>query len=100
MGASLSIQTYSLEGEIVVPTILVKQDIQGYFVFVARETEDGRYLADKVYIERGPEGEGRTVVEEGLAEGDLLIDQGHNQVTDGAIIIFEEQDNPAAGINN
>ncbi|MGF1585917.1 MAG: efflux RND transporter periplasmic adaptor subunit [Bacteroidales bacterium] len=87
MGASLSIRTYALDNVIVVPTILIKQDIQGHFVFVARENEDGLFQARKAYIERGPEGEGRTVIEDGLSAGELLIEQGHNQVTDGASVI-------------
>jgi membrane fusion protein, multidrug efflux system len=90
MGASLSIRTTALTDVFVVPTILVKQDIQGYFVYVARENEDGKLQARKAYIERGPEGEGRTVIEEGLSEGDLLIEQGHNQVTDGVLLIANQ----------
>jgi membrane fusion protein, multidrug efflux system len=90
MGASLSIRTFALNDVIVVPTILIKQDIQGHFVFIARENEDGLVQARKAYIERGPEGEGRTVIEEGLNEGDLLIEQGHNQVTDGVSVISSQ----------
>jgi membrane fusion protein, multidrug efflux system len=89
MGASLSIRTYALDEVIVVPTILIKQDIQGHFVFVANETGDGLFQARKAYIERGPQGEGRTVIESGLKPGDLLIEQGHNQVAEGTGIIAE-----------
>jgi membrane fusion protein, multidrug efflux system len=89
MGASLSIRTFVLDDVIVVPTILIKQDIQGHFVFVANETDDGIFQARKAYIERGPQGEGRTVIESGLKPGDLLIEQGHNQVAEGTGIIAE-----------
>jgi membrane fusion protein, multidrug efflux system len=89
MVATLGIRSFSAEDVIVVPSILIKQDIQGYYVFVARENSEGMYQASKIYIERGAEGEGRTIIESGLAEGDLLIEQGHNQVTDGALLIIE-----------
>ena len=86
MVASMSIRSFSTEEALVIPSILIKQDIQGHYVFVARENEEGDLIADKVYIERGLSGEGQTMIKSGLQDGDLLINQGHNRVNDGTLI--------------
>jgi membrane fusion protein, multidrug efflux system len=83
MVANLSVRYRSAADVVVVPTILIKQDVQGHFVYLARENDRGDWHAQQTYIERGPESEGRTVIEGGLSPGDLLITDGHNLVGDG-----------------
>lgn len=83
MVANLSVRSWSARDVIVVPSILIKQDVQGHFVYLAREDERGNWNAVQTYIERGPESEGNTVVESGLSPGDMLITDGHNRVGDG-----------------
>jgi membrane fusion protein, multidrug efflux system len=86
MVASVSIQSFTAENAIVVPSILIKQDVQGHFVFVAQENENNEMIARKKYIERGKEGEGLTMIESGLKPGEMLIQRGHNQVGDGTLV--------------
>jgi membrane fusion protein, multidrug efflux system len=83
MVASISFRTFSTDNALVVPSILIKQDVQGHFVFTARRNGNGNLFAHKVYIERGLDSEGKTMIKEGLQPGDLLIVKGHNQVTEG-----------------
>ncbi len=90
MVASLSIRLFSEENAVVVPSILIKQDAQGHFVFVARQNGTGAWQAHKSYIQRGEEGEGRTMIKSGLEPGDLLIIQGHNQMAEGVPLIIDE----------
>jgi membrane fusion protein, multidrug efflux system len=90
MIASLGIVSYSADNALVVPSIVIKQDIQGHFVFIARENEEGDLVARKIYIERGLDGEGNTMIQKGLQQGDLLIRQGHNQVSDGTLISISQ----------
>ena len=93
MTATMSIPSYSTQEAIVVPSILIKQDVQGYFVFTAISNEEGDQVAHKVYIERGRTSEGKTMIESGLSKGDLLISQGHNRVNDGTLLeIMEKRD--------
>ena len=89
MVASLNIISFSAEDAIVIPSFLIKQDIQGHFVYVASQNGNGSWQARKAYIDRGPAGEGNTMINSGLKEGDLLIMQGHNQLTGGATLIVE-----------
>ncbi len=82
MMASISIQSYSKENALVVPTMLIGYDTQGHFVFTARE-RNGQMVSNKTYIERGPDAEGNTLVEQGLSKGDKLIMQGHHRLSEG-----------------
>ena len=82
MMASISIQSYSLENALVVPTMLIGYDTQGHYVFTAGE-RNGQMVSNKTYIERGPDAEGKTLVEEGLKKGDMLILQGHHRLSEG-----------------
>ncbi len=88
MVANMGIKTFSTEKALVVPSIIIKQDVQGFYLFLAEENEDGDFEAKKVYIERGPSGEGNTMIASGVEPGDLLITSGHNQVNDGTLISF------------
>ncbi len=90
MVASLNIKSFSATDVIVVPSILIKQDIQGHYVYVASLNGSGSWHARKAYIERGPEGEGETVIKRGLKEGEHLIVRGHNQLTEGSLLIVEQ----------
>ena len=91
MVATLGIRSFTAIDVISIPSILIKQDVQGYFVYVARRNQDGNYNAEQVYLERGPESEGRTVIDSGLEDGELLITDGHNQVGDGDPIQFMDK---------
>ncbi len=90
MVASLNIKSFSEDDVIVIPTMLIKQDIQGHFVYTAQQNNNGTWVAHRSYIERGADSEGRTMIKSGLKEGDLLIVQGHNQLTEGLIIVIEQ----------
>jgi membrane fusion protein, multidrug efflux system len=96
MIASMGILSYSADEALVVPSILIKQDIQGHFVYVAQKNNGDDLVAKKVYVERGLDGEGRTMIKDGLEPGDLLINQGHNQVSDGTLIEIIEKRNLAS----
>ncbi|MFN3555527.1 MAG: efflux RND transporter periplasmic adaptor subunit [Bacteroidales bacterium] len=86
MIASISVRSFSAPEAISIPSILIKQDLQGHYVYVARQSEQDDLVARKVYIERGLAGEGTTMVLDGLQPGDNIIRDGHNRVSDGSLI--------------
>jgi membrane fusion protein, multidrug efflux system len=96
MIASMGILSYSADEALVVPSILIKQDIQGHFVYIAQKNNGDDLVAKKVYVERGLDGEGRTMIKDGLEPGDLIINNGHNQVSDGTLIEIIEKRNLAS----
>jgi membrane fusion protein, multidrug efflux system len=85
MMANISINILTMEDVISIPSILIKQDLQGHYVYVASQHNDD-LVARKIYIERGPDGKDITMITSGLKAGDLIINRGHNQVTDMSLI--------------
>ncbi|MFW5793347.1 MAG: efflux RND transporter periplasmic adaptor subunit [Bacteroidota bacterium] len=89
MTAIVSLMTFSTDEAVIAPSFLIKQDTQGHYVFIAKKiNEDLR--AKKVYLERGLDGEGQTIIESGISAGDLLIIKGHNQVNDGSLLSISD----------
>jgi RND family efflux transporter MFP subunit len=93
MMANLSIRTLTNSDALVVPSIIIKQDVQGFFLYTVVEY-NGELQANKVYIERGPDGEGLTMINEGLTPGDRVIVNGNNQVSNGSPIRILEGPSP------
>jgi len=83
MLASLKLRDFYAEKVIIVPTLLVRQDLNGHFVYLARP-HDGDYFSVKTYIQTGRSDGTRTMVEDGLEGGDLLVVKGFNQIKDGS----------------
>jgi RND family efflux transporter MFP subunit len=81
--------TVRTEDAIVVPSSAVQVSQQGPFVFVIR---DGRAVVAPVKVSRliGVE----TVIESGLADGDVVVTDGHLQLTNNARVAIRE---PKAG---
>ncbi len=90
MLATLKLRDYSAEGVIIVPTLNVRQDMKGFFVYVARP-HDSEYFSIKTYIQPGRSDGRNTVVEEGLKGGDWLIVKGYNQIKDGSKLSITQQ---------
>lgn len=91
MMAVLKLLIYSSDSSIVVPSILVKKDFTGKFIFIA-EKQDSKWYARKRYLETGITNNNKTVVTEGLKEGDMVIIKGYAQVVDGSQIEMEQAD--------
>lgn len=85
MLAVLKLRTFAAENAIIVPSILVKKDFSGEFVFVAEEV-DGKMQAKKRYIETGIKDNNNTLVTKGIESGDKIITKGYAQVVDGSAI--------------
>lgn len=97
MMAMMGITTKRIDDALVIPSILIRQDLQGHYVYIAG-SNNGDQVAIKKYIERGPDGEGNTMVLKGIEPGDLIISRGNNQVVDGSLIRIEEQGSSALTI--
>ncbi len=83
MVGNMSIMKFDVDSAVVIPSVLIRQDIQGHYVYVAKPGKHESYFAKKRYIERGLSSEGKTTIKEGLKAGDLVIDKGSNRVQDG-----------------
>lgn len=80
----LKVNDYTEEGAIVVPSSVIMQDGSGKdYVFTLKADENSDLVARKTPIKTGPSHLGKTVVKEGIKEGDELIDKGSRKVRDG-----------------
>lgn len=82
MLSSLLIQDYSDEAAFVVPSIILKQDFKGTFLFRVKDTGSAS-VAEKVYVKVGKTVQDVSKIKAGLNEGDRVIVKGYNLVTDG-----------------
>lgn len=82
MLASVMIQDYDDPDALIVPSIILKDDFNGTFLFkVAKEGE--RSVARKVYVETGKTVQDKTKIIKGIEENDLVIITGYNLISDG-----------------
>lgn len=82
--AKIKINDFSLEKALALPSLIIKQDMNGSYVFVVNG--EGFNKAKKVYIETGKSYMDLTMVTSGLSEGEQVIIQGYNQVSDGTLV--------------
>lgn len=82
MLSTIKINDYSNEDALVIPSIVMKQDITGKYVYVIEE-RDEMTIATKKYVETGLSYQDMTEIEQGLDAGDRVIIAGYNVVSSG-----------------
>ncbi len=81
--ARIRINDYTLDNALMVPSIIIKKDMQGSYVYIINPEDQ---TAQKVYVETGRSYKDRTVVTSGLEPGDRVIVEGYNQVSSGSYV--------------
>ncbi len=84
--AILKIGDFHTDLAMVIPSIIMKQDTKGYFVFTVNK-ENSKTLANKVYIKPGVSYKNQTMIEQGLNEGNKVVVEGYNMLSNGAEVI-------------
>ena len=85
MVAVVDINDYSAINTIVIPSNVIREDLSGYYVYIATEQKN-ELIAKKRYIETGRTYLGETQVNSGLEEGEMVIFEGFNRVNDGSLL--------------
>ena len=80
--ALIKFMDYSKDDAIIVPSIIIKEDIQGKYLYIIDEN-GGKPLAKKVYVNTGMSYKDTTMITSGLQPGDKVIIEGYSLVTDG-----------------
>jgi RND family efflux transporter MFP subunit len=80
--ALITFLDFNEENALVVPSIIIKEDIKGEYIYAALNT-NGKMVAKKIYITSGMSNNDETMVSSGLSPGDLIIAEGYSLVTDG-----------------
>lgn len=87
MIAKLKINDAVYKNVLVVPSNIIQRSADGEYVLTAAG-EKGNAFARKNMVKTGTSYNGRTVIEEGLNEGDRIITFGYTEVVDGQKIEF------------
>ena len=78
--AKIKINDYQNKTALIIPSIVIKQDLKGSYVYVMYKDN----IAVKTYIETGMAYKGQNEVLSGINPGDAVIVAGYNQISDGA----------------
>ncbi|MBN1250854.1 MAG: efflux RND transporter periplasmic adaptor subunit [Bacteroidales bacterium] len=85
MLATIKFRDYKIENAITVPSIIVKEDFKGKYIYVA-EHHSENFTAKKKYIKTTMSNDSKTLIEDGLNEGEMIIVEGYNLIKDGISI--------------
>jgi len=89
MLANININDYNVDKAIILPSIIIKTDMNGPFIYVIGKDNDN-YVSNKKYIETGISYKDKTEVINGLNIGDVIITDGYNNVSDGSVVTVIE----------
>lgn len=85
MLTAIRIEDYRRDSALVVPSIVIRSDFNGSFLF--RAVSQGDHLvAEKVYVQPGITVQDRTEVQSGISPGDQIIVKGYQLVGDGTLV--------------
>jgi RND family efflux transporter MFP subunit len=84
MLANMKLRVINLPDAVVVPTALVRQDVEGSYVYIVANA--GAAKAHKAYLKTGSSDGNMTVVDSGLIGGEMIISQGNNHVKEGTLV--------------
>ena len=86
--ASLRIRDYQNPAALAVPSMAIKQDLTGEYLFVI-EQNNGENVVAKRYITKGLTSNDQTEVLEGLTPSDLVVTSGYNLVAAGQAVTLK-----------
>jgi len=82
MLATVKFRDFEIDEALVVPSIIVKEDFKGKYLYIIGEVE-GKQVARKTYIKTSYTNDTGTMVTEGVNVGDEVIVEGYNVMKDG-----------------
>mgnify|MGYP002397947395 CR=1 FL=1 len=85
MLANITINDYNAENSIVVPSVLIKHDLSGKYLFSLKK-KGNNMIATKKYITPGKSYKSMTEILSGLEAGEIVITDGYNNVSDGSVV--------------
>lgn len=86
--ANIKINDYNSSSSIVVPSMVIREDLVGSYLYVAEKNGENM-ISVKKYIEVGKAYRDQTEVISGLSIGDEIITDGYSNVSDGSYIQIE-----------
>lgn len=87
--AVIQINDYATDEALVVPSIIIKQDMKGSFLYILKK-EGKKTVAKKRYVKSGVFYKDQSMIVEGLKVGDRVIVEGYNQISDGSEVYIKK----------
>jgi len=84
--SNIKLQDFHSDSAIAIPSIIIKQDLTGEYVFVVRDESNGKFVAEKRYLTTGLSHNDKTLIIKGLKPGEKVIYNGYNLVRDGSLL--------------
>ncbi len=90
--AVLKIKDFEAPNSVVLPSNLIQSDNRGDYVYTAKK--DGEDLiAEKKRVERGMTYSSKTMIKSGLQPGEVVINEGYREVSEGVAVKLADQNN-------
>lgn len=83
--AIIQINDFSTDKALIVPSIVIKQDLKGSFLYILKKGGKS-FVAEKKYVQAGIFYKDQSMIISGLNAGDKVIIEGYNQISDGSAI--------------
>lgn len=81
--ATVKINDFTRNNAVSVPSFVLQKNTQGQTFLYRIKQQDGKNVAEKVFVTPSRSYNGYTLIEEGLSAGDNIITKGYNDVIDG-----------------
>jgi RND family efflux transporter MFP subunit len=88
MYSTILVNDFKTASAFVVPSVSIKQDIKGNYLYVASR-EEGELKARKRYVDTGLSYKDQTMIKEGVSKGEEVIIKGFAQVSDGVTVVVK-----------
>jgi len=90
--SNIRLQDYYSDTAIIIPSIIIKQDIIGDYVFIAKSNDsDGEFYAEKRYVQTGVSHNAKTLIIGGLKAGERVVYNGYNLVRNGSLLKINKE---------
>ena len=84
--SNIELQDFYSDTAIAIPSIIIKQDITGDYVFIVREEGNGKLFAEKRYVTTGVSHKAKTLILKGIRPDERIIFNGYNLVRNGSLL--------------
>lgn len=88
MVAIVKVNDFSADSAMVVPAIVLKQDLKGHYLYTVTGKPDN-FEAEKSYVTPGLSYNDETMIKEGLNFGDRVVVSGYTQISDGSDVFLK-----------
>ena len=87
--ATIKINDYNAENAVIVPSLVIREDLIGSYLYVAEQNEHN-WISKKKYVKTGRSYMNESEVLSGVSDDDLIITDGYGNVSDGTYIEITE----------